>query len=54
MKDRQNFFRWLKEKDKLDMYEAMLDTSKDYAGNQKLRLMACIGIKELIKEYERN
>ena len=54
-KDKQDFFKWLKETDQLDMYEAMLDTSRDYVGDQELRLMACERIEKLVKKYdERN
>jgi len=43
------FFDWLKEDGSLDKYEALLDHSEDYAGDQSFRLRA-VGELEIIRD----
>ena len=51
MKYDEEFFEWLRSVDKLDFYEAALDMSEDYAGDQKIRLRASDDIEKLKEEY---
>lgn len=48
------FFNWLKSIDKLDQYEAMLDISEDYAGDQEYRCNAYDDIEKLKWEYSQS
>lgn len=49
--DYETFFEWLRSIGKLDFYEAALDISMEYAGDQNYRLQACDSIDKLKKEY---
>ncbi len=50
----EKFFNWLRNIGELDRYEAMLDISVEYAGDQKHRLQACDDIEKLKLEYEKS
>ena len=45
-----NFFKWLRENNKLDRYEAMLDTIEDFR-DMELNLKAQRGIRQLKEQY---
>ena len=47
-----DFFDWLRVNDKIDLYEALLDTSIECQGDQPLRLQANDDIDQLKKDYE--
>lgn len=48
----EEFFEWLRSINKLDAYEAMLDFSVDYAGDQELRLQATEDLHLLKMQYK--
>jgi len=45
------FFDWLRENNQLDRYEAALDISEDYVGNQKYRLDASEFVSKMKKGF---
>jgi hypothetical protein len=53
MEDWAEFFKWLEVEGKLDWYEAALDISQDYAGDQSIRLKASDDIDRFIDEFKK-
>lgn len=49
----EKFFEWLRSINKLDKYEAALDISEDYAGDQEHRLEASEFLDKLRIEYKK-
>ena len=47
----EEFFEWARSINKLDYYEAILETSIDYAGDQKRRLEASDLLMKMDKEF---
>ena len=51
IKRNEEFFEWLRSTKQLDRYEAVLDISEDYTGDQKYRLDASNLLMELHKKF---